>query len=84
MQFMSSEKFWSVLHSLDYKLLLIPAMFLLLRVWTCLNGIFVVYLNHSPPQCISDILVYLAVSLQTAPHVFKEVSKFCIYCVLGI
>ena len=63
---MPSEKFWALLHNLDYKLLLIPAMFLLLRVWSCLITFLNVYLYYTPPKYISTILTYLSVSPQIA------------------
>ena len=57
------ERFKEALTILDYRFFLIPIMFALLRMWTCMLFIFKIYfqLNGIPPP-ISVVVGYLSVS----------------------
>lgn len=46
----------------DTKFILIPLLFLLLRVWTMILVILLVYAHISPPRILSFVLLYAAVS----------------------
>ena len=57
-------RFWEAVHILDYNFLLIPVVFTLLRMWTCIVDLVFVYIHvqQSPPW-VNLTFVYLAVSL---------------------
>ena len=61
-----SRTFWTqALHFLDYKLLLIPLGFILLRVWTCVVNILFTYVGvplSDLPAWLCNMLIYLSVS----------------------
>ena len=68
----SSRQYWSnALHFLDYKLIFIPAVFVLLRMWTCINSFLFVYLNvdvGSFPKWLGLVLILLSVSTRARAH----------------
>lgn len=48
----------------DYKFILIPIIFVLLRMWSCIVTIILEYANikeKNVPQVVVQILIYLAV-----------------------
>lgn len=47
----------------DTKFILIPFLFLLLRMWTMILVILLVYAHVSPPRILSCVLLYAAVSM---------------------
>ncbi|XP_011404330.1 PREDICTED: probable G-protein coupled receptor 157 [Amphimedon queenslandica] len=38
-QFVTQKKFWDSVHNMDYKFMLIPVFFILLRIWSCISDI---------------------------------------------
>lgn len=65
-QMVGSKRYWKqALQFLDAKFLLIPIMFILLRMWTCILSIMFIYVQVLPGQVPSEIsqpLIYLSVS----------------------
>lgn len=61
----SMDKYTVMLRSIDYKFTIIPAVFVGLRIWSCILGILYDYvqLNENQiPSWISVLLIYFAVS----------------------
>ena len=61
----SPKKFWSSLNFVDYKFILIPVMFILLRLCTCILTILFDYANlkeETIPIPVIKALIYLSVS----------------------
>ena len=42
---MVASKFWTAVHKVDYKFLLIPLAFIFLRIWTCIMTIISDYMD---------------------------------------
>ena len=63
--FIGEKNYWKrALEFLDFKLILIPVVFLLLRIWTCICVILLNYLNLNPnnmPSALVWGLIYLSV-----------------------
>ena len=61
----NSERFWLALQGVDYKFLLIPVVFIILRMWTCIVAILFIYvgLDLDSRNPLVKILINLAVSL---------------------
>lgn len=54
------------MNSVDYKFILIPVIFVLLRMWSCIVNILFVYVNLKESDLnyyIIQILLYLSVSV---------------------
>ena len=59
------ERFKEALTILDYRFFLIPLMFALLRMWTCMLFIFEIYVQLSGvPPVIKLLIFYLSVSFE--------------------
>ena len=61
----SMDKYTTMLHSIDYKFTVIPAVFVSLRIWSCILGILYDYAqltDRQIPHWISLLLIYLSVS----------------------
>ena len=57
------ERFREALMILDYRFFLIPVMFALLRMWTCMLFLFEVYVQlKGVPPAIKLVVFYLSVS----------------------
>ena len=62
------KRFWSSLHHVDYKFVLIPVVFVFLRIWTGIMNILYLYIRvdevatYTLPQWINQALLYLSVS----------------------
>ena len=57
------ERFKEALLILDYRFFLIPLMFALLRMWTCMRFLFEIYLQlNGVPLPIKILVFYLSVS----------------------
>ena len=56
--FISSLRFWTAFQNVDYKFLLIPVAFILLRVWSCLMTIIVIYCD-----CKESVNYHVLISL---------------------
>jgi len=59
----NSNRFWLALQNVDYKFLLIPVAFIVLRMWSCINGILLDFMGMDPtklPQGVSLTLMILA------------------------
>lgn len=57
------ERFKEALTILDYRFFLIPLMFAVLRMWTCMVYIFKIYVQlKSIPYVIRLLMFYLSVS----------------------
>jgi G protein-coupled receptor 157 len=56
----SKDRFWTAVHNLDYKLLLIPLAFLLLRVWSLIDSIIYVYAGQTLQDNVHKPFVYLS------------------------
>ena len=55
------------LHNVEYKLLVIPVAFIILRVWTCILGILFVYAGMTPkqlPTSVTPLMMILSVCYQ--------------------
>ena len=64
-ELISPERFWSSLHHVDYKFLIIPVVFVFLRVWTIILSILYDYVQLDIKQVPSKLnlaLLYLSVS----------------------
>lgn len=62
--------YWKMMYNIDYKFIMIPVMFIFLRLWTLVINILIVYLripqtNISPN--LLEALFYLAVSHHQYP-----------------
>ena len=64
--YITPKKFWSSLHHVDYKFVIIPVVFVFLRIWTGIMNILYLYINidELPPQ-LNQALLYLSVSSPT-------------------
>ena len=65
-QFYGSERLKLALQRLDYKFLLIPVAFVILRVWSCIEFAVYSYAGMSyrqVPTWIAITLIYLSVSV---------------------
>ena len=60
--FVSSERFWIAVHNLDFKLLLVPVAFLLLRIWSFIEAVVYIYMGQHLPDGLHHWMVYLSVS----------------------
>ena len=56
------EKFWSSLNHVDYKFVIIPVVFVFLRIWTEIVVILYIYVKIGLPTGANLALFYLAVS----------------------
>ena len=64
-ELISPERFWSSLHHVDYKFLIIPVVFVFLRVWSIILSILYDYIQLDVNQVPSNVnlaLLYLSVS----------------------
>ena len=61
--YITPERFWSSLHHVDYKFVIIPIVFVFLRIWTGIMNILYLYiqLDGVPPR-LNQALLYLSVS----------------------
>lgn len=60
-----SKLFWQAMHNIDYKFILIPVMFIFLRVWTLVLNLLEIYLQIRPRNIVPwamNALLYLSVS----------------------
>lgn len=78
-QDMTARKFWASMNFVDYKFILIPVLFVLLRMWTCILTILTEYANIDlvmEAPVINTILEYLTVSIVSVDslHVYKIIS----------
>ena len=63
--YITPKKFWSSLHHVDYKFLIIPVVFVFLRVWTGIMNILYLYLRLDTAALSKELnlaLLYLSVS----------------------
>ena len=66
--YITPKKFWSSLHHVDYKFVIIPVVFVFLRIWTGIMNILYLYIkiDEKPtlhvPQELNQALLYLSVS----------------------
>ena len=62
-KYITPERFWSSLHHVDYKFVIIPIVFVFLRIWTGIMNILYLYiqLDGVPPR-LNQALLYLSVS----------------------
>ena len=70
-RYVTKQRFWDAVHTMEYKLILIPLAFLLLRIWSCIINIVYVYVGlkvHAVPHQLTLALIYLSVSQTTYPH----------------
>ena len=61
-----SKLFWQAMHNIDYKFILIPVMFIFLRIWTLVLNMLEIYLQIPPEDIVPwamKALLYLSVSL---------------------
>ncbi len=56
-----SKLFWQTMHNMDYKFILIPVMFIFLRVWSLIISILLDYVRVEVPPATLLALIYLAV-----------------------
>lgn len=75
--FVSSERFWNAVHSLDFKLLLIPLAFLLLRIWSFIEAIVYIYMGEHLPDTVHHVIIYLSVIMIVIIHVTDCAIKMC-------
>ena len=67
-EYKSPRQFWSSLHHVEYKFLVIPLVFLFLRVWSLILSILYDYLELDVDQVPSQLnlaLLYLSVRQQS-------------------
>ena len=63
-EYVTPEKFWSSLHHIDYKFLIIPVVFVFLRIWSAILGILYDYMQlevSQVPKSLNLALLYLSV-----------------------
>ena len=63
--FYNSDRIWHALHNIDYKFLLIPIAFILLRIWSLVVDVTLIYVGvpvEQIPKTVAIIFVYLSVS----------------------
>ena len=75
----SSKKFWSHLHHVDYKLLLIPVVFVFLRIWSVIQSILYDYIGLHVAQVnphLIQALLYLSVSTVHERIGSREMNEF--------
>lgn len=59
-----SDEFRFALHSIDYKFLLIPLIFIFLRLWSFIEDVLYVYIGvHHVPEALAVLLTLLGVSV---------------------
>ena len=69
------ERFKEALMILDYKFFLIPVMFALLRMWTCMLFLFEVYVQlKGVPPPIKIFVFYLSVNTTSSHSIKWETS----------
>ena len=51
------------MHNIDYKFILIPVMFIFLRIWSLIINILLDYCRVQVPETALKALLYMAVSL---------------------
>ena len=74
------ERFKEALTILDYRFFLIPIMFALLRMWTCMQFLFSVYVQLTGlPPVLKRLVFYLSVSLFLSSILTVHI---CIQCLL--
>lgn len=59
----SNRRYWKALQNVDYKFMLIPVAFIILRIWTCIVNILYLYAavdQHKVPDWIDKTLIYLS------------------------
>ena len=64
--YITPDKFWSSLHHVDYKFLIIPVVFVFLRVWSAILSILYDYIQldvSHVPKSLNMVLLYLSVSV---------------------
>ncbi len=60
--------FWQTMHNMDYKFILIPVMFIFLRIWTVILNVIEIYFKIRPEfvvPWVMNVLLYLSVSTLT-------------------
>ncbi|KAL5499784.1 hypothetical protein EMCRGX_G011244 [Ephydatia muelleri] len=80
-QYYSKAQFWKNMYLQDYKFLLMPLVFFLLRIWSCVSDALVLYTDvkqKSIPEDFLDILPYLT-GISTCGQGF---ANFIIFVVL--
>ncbi len=63
--YFNSERYHQALHSVDYKFLLIPVAFVILRIWTCICGVLFIYSDvefKDVPKWLGVLLINFSVS----------------------
>ena len=64
--YITPKRFWSSLHHVDYKFVIIPVVFVFLRIWTGIMNILYLYIRVDEvatlPQRLNQALLYLSVS----------------------
>ena len=63
--YITAEKFWSSLSHVDYKFVIIPVVFVFLRIWTEIVNILYLYIRidvKKLPTQVDLALLYLSVS----------------------
>ena len=73
-QFVTQKKFWDSVHMMDYKFMLIPVFFILLRIWSCISDVmmFADIDVDNIPSGVTLALLILSVSTCTALAVLQK------------
>ena len=63
-EYTTSKTLRRAVHNVDYKFIAIPLVFIILRMWTCIQGIVIVYVNMKTiPHWLASVLLYLSVGV---------------------
>ena len=61
--YITPKRFWSSLHHVDYKFVIIPVVFIFLRIWSGIMNILYLYARiETLPKELNQALLYLSVS----------------------
>ena len=62
----NTKGFWEAMHRIDYKFILIPVFFLVLRIWSFVVDLLMVYIHiRNLNLVVLNFLIYTSVSVRT-------------------
>jgi len=63
-KYAGEQQLWSALQNVDYKFLLIPIVFISLRIWGCIDD-WILLANYQLPKWAAKAFFYISVSIKT-------------------
>ena len=80
--FLASEVLSLTVQNVDYKFILIPVAFILLRIWSAIVVFLLVYVgikHEEVPNTVAIILINLSVRLKLSSFLFGSIAISCRY-----